>query len=143
MIKSKKRYIIIIGCGRLGSHLANNLSKADQSVVMIDLEKEAFNRLNDEYSGFNIEADATEIDVLEKAKIKDADVLVATTNRDNTNIMIAQIAKQIYGVENVIARLSEPRREKIYKELQIETICPTILSSVEFERIIISKEEDN
>jgi trk system potassium uptake protein TrkA len=141
--QNRDDYIIIVGCGRLGSHLANLLSKARKSVVVIDKEEKAFNRLSEEFSGFTIEADAIEIDTLLKAKIDKADVVVTTTNDDNTNIMIAQIAKSIYGVPKVIARLFEPARQKIYEELEIETLCPTVLSALEFKNIIVGKEMED
>lgn len=130
-------YVIIIGCGRLGSHLANLLSKEGKSVVVIDKDQGSFTRLSENFSGFTIEADAIEIEALLQAKIDKADVVVATTNDDNTNIMIAQIAKTIYNVPKVIARLFDPARQRVYDELEIEIICPTILSAVAFRNIIV------
>ncbi|WP_202976404.1 potassium channel family protein [Anaerophilus nitritogenes] len=130
-------YIVIVGCGRLGSHLARLLSKARKSVVVIDKNEGAFHRLGDDFSGFTIEADAIEIDSLLQAKINKADVVVTTTNDDNTNILIAQIAKIIYKVPKVIARLFEPSRQQVYEELGIETLCPTILSAIELKNIIV------
>lgn len=138
--KSSDEYVIIVGCGRLGSHLASLLSKARRSVVVIDKEQQAFHRLTDEFSGFTIEADAVEIDTLLEAKINKADVLVATTNDDNTNIMVAQIAKKIFSVPKVVARLFEPTRQIVYEELDIETISPTVLSSVAFKNAIVGDE---
>ncbi|WP_202707614.1 potassium channel family protein [Sporosalibacterium faouarense] len=137
MKKNKDEYIIIVGCGRLGANLASLLSKARKSIVVIDNDRDAFNRLSDEFSGFTIEADATEEAALLEAKIERADVVVATTNDDNTNIMIAQIAKSIYNVDKVVARLFEPSRQKVYEELDIETICPTELSAIAFRNIIL------
>lgn len=139
---NKDEYIIIIGCGRLGSHLASLLSKARKSVVVIDNNEDAFNRLSDDFSGFTIEADAIEEETLLEAKINRADVVVTTTNDDNTNVMIAQIAKTIYKVPKVIARLFDPARQEMYEELDIETICPTILSAIKFKNIIIGSEEE-
>ncbi|OGD34233.1 potassium transporter TrkA, partial [Candidatus Atribacteria bacterium RBG_16_35_8] len=130
-INRKDDYIIIIGCGRLGSHLANLLSASKKSIVIIDKNEESFKRLNPNFSGFTIEADAIEEEVLEEAKIDQADVVVSVTNDDNTNIMIAQIAKKIYNIPKVIARLVEPNKQKIYDKLGIVTICPTILSAEE------------
>lgn len=141
-INKKDEYIIIVGCGRLGSHLASLLSKERKSVVVIDNNEEAFNRLVNDFSGFTIEADAIEEETLLNAKIDRADVVVATTNDDNTNVMIAQIAKTIYGVPKVIARLFDPSRQEMYEELDIDTICPTILSAVEFKNIIIEAKEE-
>ncbi len=140
MKKNNDEYIVIVGCGRLGSHLASLLSKARKSVVIVDKDEKAFNRLSQDFSGFTIQADAIEIDTLLKAKIDKADVVVTTTNDDNTNIMIAQIAKTIYKVPKVIARLFEPSKQKIYEELEVETLCPTVLSAVAFKDIIIGKE---
>ncbi|MBS4536480.1 TrkA family potassium uptake protein [Clostridium sp. D2Q-14] len=136
-INNKDEYIIIVGCGRLGSHLASLLSKERKSVVVIDNNEKSFNRLSKNFSGFTIEADAIEEETLLKAKIDKADVIVTTTNDDNTNVMVAQIAKSIYKVPKVIARLFDPSRQEIYEELDIDTICPTILSAIEFKNIII------
>jgi len=137
-IKNKREtYIIIIGCGRLGAYLANSLGESkENSIVIIDKNEQSFERLNNSFSGFTLEADATEIEVLKKAKIKEADVVVAATNHDNTNIMITQIAKALFDVPKVIARLIDPSREKVYSELGIDTISPTALSAIEFKRII-------
>lgn len=136
--ESKEKYIIIVGCGRLGAVLASSLAESKlNSVVVIDKKEDAFDRLGGSFSGFKIINDATEIDTLAQAKIQEADVLVATTNHDNVNIMVAQIAKKIYDVPKVFARLTEPERAKVYEELGIETISPTELSAIEFKRIIM------
>lgn len=140
--QNRDEYIIVVGCGRLGSHLARLLSKARKSVVVIDKNEHAFHRLSDEYSGFTIEADAVEIDTLLRAKIDKADVVVTTTNDDNTNLMIAQIAKTIYKVPKVIARLFEPSRQQVFEELDIDTLCPTILSAVALKDYIIGCETE-
>lgn len=135
-MNNKDEYIIIIGCGRLGSHLANLLSASKKSVVIIDKDEKSFNRLDSNFSGFTIEADAVELQILKDAKIDKADIVVAVTNDDNTNIMVSQIAKRIYNTPKVIARLIEPNKQKIYENLDIITICPTILSAKEFSKII-------
>lgn len=135
--KSEERYIIIIGCGRLGAYLANSLGESKyNSIVMIDKNEISFERLTTTFSGFTLEADALELEVLTKAKVKEADVVVVTTNDDNTNIMIAQIAKRIFNVPMVISRLIDPSRERVYAELGIDTISTTALSAIEFKRII-------
>lgn len=138
--KKKDEYIIIIGCGRLGGSIANLLSKEGKSIVVIDKKESSFTKLSDDFSGFILEANAIELDTLLRAKIDKADVVVAATNDDNTNIMIAQIARLIYKVPKVITRLYEPAREEVYKNLDIDTICPTNLSALEFKNIIINNE---
>jgi trk system potassium uptake protein len=129
MSKNKMEYIIVIGCGRTGSHLANLLSKTGKSVVVIDKEEESFEKLNEEFSGFTIEADAVEIDVLEQAKIAKADAVIITTNEDSINMMAAQIAKKIYRVPLVIAKVVEPSEIPVYEALEIQTISPTMITA--------------
>ncbi|MCK8825047.1 potassium channel family protein [Fuchsiella alkaliacetigena] len=129
-------YILIVGCGKAGSYLANSLSKKGEEVVVIDKKESAFNNLTSEFTGFTLLGDATEFEILEEAKIEQADVVVATTTNDNVNSMIAQIAKEIFGISKVLARVFAPRREEIYRQMEIDTVCPTTLSVMEFERAI-------
>lgn len=128
MALKENLYIIIIGCGRLGSYLANNLSRGGHSVVVIDREESAFAALTTGFSGFQIIGDAAEFSVLKQAKIDRADAFIATTQEDNLNLMIAQIAKNFFNVPKVMARVFDPHREKIYREFGIETICPTSIT---------------
>ena len=123
------QYIIVIGCGRLGSLLASQLSGAGHSVVAIDCNAQTFSSLSSEFSGFQIEGDATQIEVLERAKITQADCLIAATSEDNVNLMVAQVAKEIFRVQRTIARVFDPAREAIYREFGITTISPTQLAA--------------
>jgi trk system potassium uptake protein len=121
-------YIIIVGCGELGSQLASTLLKQRKSITIIDKDEDAFKRLPDQFSGFTIEGNGIEEDTLVEAGINRAYMLVAVTGDDNVNIMIAQIARVMYHVPSVIARLCEPARAKLIEDLNIKTICPTDLS---------------
>jgi trk system potassium uptake protein TrkA len=123
------QYVIIIGCGRLGSMLANQLSSLGSSVVVIDREESAFGNLSTEFSGFLVTGDAAELDVLRRARIDQADCLLAITQYDNVNLMVAQVAQTIFQVPKVIARVYHPEREGVYGQFGIETICPTRLSA--------------
>jgi trk system potassium uptake protein TrkA len=125
-------YIVIVGCGRLGSHLANQLSRAGHSVVVIDKNNSTFEDLSAEFSGFRIQGDATQMAILREVKLKNADVFFATTHEDNVNLMVAQVAKKIFDVPHVLARVFDPRREKIFDQLGIETICPTSVAAEMF-----------
>ncbi|MDX9788709.1 MAG: TrkA family potassium uptake protein [Desulfobacterales bacterium] len=125
-------YIVIVGCGRLGSHLANQLSRVGHSIVVIDKNGETFNDLSPEFSGFRLEGDAVRMTVLKAAKVKNADVFFATTHEDNVNLMTAQVAKKIFQVPHVLARVFDPRRERIFDRLGIETICPTSVAAEMF-----------
>jgi len=122
------KYIVVIGCGRLGSILASHLSSSGNSVVIIDLIEERFKNLKSEFSGFTIVGDASELSVLRAAKADKADCLLAVTNKDNINLMVAQIAKEIYKIPQVIARVFDPERQNIYQDFGIATISPTLLS---------------
>ena len=126
------QYVVIVGCGRLGSTLANRLSSQGSSVVVIDQDDAAFAHLSAGFSGFLITGDATELDNLRRAKIDRADCLLAVTRHDNVNLMVAQVAKSVFQVSKVIARVFDPSREEVYRQFEIETICPTILSTSAF-----------
>ena len=122
-------FIVIVGCGRLGSLLANRLSHAGHAVVVVDSDERAFGELSPEYSGFRVEGDATELAVLKQAKADQADLLIATTRDDNVNLMVAQVARAAFAVPRVLARVFEPARKPIYRRLGIESICPTLVAA--------------
>jgi trk system potassium uptake protein TrkA len=121
-------FIIVVGCGRLGSYLANQLSGAGAGVVVVDSEERAFESLSSEFGGFKIEGDATELAVLKQARIEKADVVVGATHDDNANMMIAQIARKVFQVPQAIARVQEPRRVDLCRALGISSICPTAIA---------------
>lgn len=123
------QYIVVIGCGRLGSLLAAQLSSQGHSVVVIDRDESAFVNLSGEFSGFQIVGDASELATLKKAKVSKASCLLAVTTEDNVNLMVAQIGKTVFEIPAVLARVFDPAREAIYAELDIETISPTQLSA--------------
>jgi trk system potassium uptake protein TrkA len=125
-------FIVVIGCGRLGTYLANKLSGGGHSVVVVDINPSKFENLSSEFSGFKIEGDATELAVLKQAKAEKADALIAATSDDNVNLMIAQVAKKIFNVPKVVARVFEPSRGSLYRDLGIETICPTLIAGDSF-----------
>lgn len=126
---AKLLYIVIVGCGRLGSLLANKLSREGHSVVGIDIDETAFKNLSEDFSGFTVPGDAARAAVLKQAKVDKADIVIATTKDDNINLMIAQVAKRVYGVSRVIARVYDPSREGIYGEFEVETFSPTVLGA--------------
>ncbi len=126
------RYIVIVGCGRLGSHLANHLSRSGNSVVVIDKNEPTFNDLSPDFSGFRVHGDATQMAVLKEAKVNQADILIATTHEDNVNLMVAQVAQGIFRVPHVLARVFDPKRMEVYAQLGIDTICPTSVAAEMF-----------
>ena len=138
LFKNKKQssYTVIIGCGRLGTNLANALSEEGENVLILDKEKDSFRKLSSSFGGLAVEGDGTELDTLKAADIQRADTVIAVTNNDNINIMIAQIAKECFSVKKVISRLFDPERECVYQELGIDTICPAVLSANEIDKIL-------
>jgi trk system potassium uptake protein TrkA len=125
--KSNKTYTIIVGCGRLGASLANELSELNRDVIVIDRDKNAFRKLSPSYGGLTLIGDATDLNLLKKAEIEKAGTLIVVTNNDNTNIMIAQISKELYHVGQVITRVYDPERTYVYKNQDIETVSPLTL----------------
>jgi len=140
--KEKADYIVIIGCGRLGGSLANALSDEGQDVLIIDSNKESFRKLSLSYGGLTLIGDASDIDVLREAQVEKATAVVVVTNNDNSNIMISQMAKEIFKKELVIARLYDPERDYVYREFGIDTISPAILSSNAIRGLLNSHEKE-
>ena len=137
----KSKYIIVVGCGRLGSLLANNLSADGHQVVVIDRDERTFDNLHVEFSGFTIGGDAAELDTLRQANIQKADILLACTTEDNVNVMVAQVAREFFDVPHVVARVYDPDLEDTYRSFDIETVSPTQLSADVFKRIATNKAE--
>ena len=135
----KTLYVVIVGCGRLGRLLANRLSKMGHQVVVVDLDESRFARLSTEFSGFTVEGDAVELSVLRQAGIEEADCLFATTDEDNVNLMVTQVARNIFGVQSVIARVFDPAHAEIYRQFEVRTISPTKLSEEVFMEVITSE----
>jgi len=134
--QKNENYTIIIGCGRLGANLANTLSDNGEDVLIIDKNKEAFRKLSPAFGGLTLNGDATDLDILLEAQIGNATTVIAVTNNDNANILVAQIAREIFHIERVIARLYDPEREYVYHEFGIDTICPAVLSVKEIDKIL-------
>lgn len=124
MRQAESLFVVVVGCGRLGSLVADRLSQAGHHVTVIDNREAAFAALSPDYSGFRIEGDATEFACLREADVGQADVVVVATESDNINLMVGQVAKELFGVQRVIARVSEPAREEIFYDLGLDTICP-------------------
>lgn len=132
----KDSFTIIAGCGRLGATLANTLSDEGGSVTVVDCDQNAFRKLSPSFGGITLIGDATDAGVLLEAGADKAAALISVTNNDNVNILIAQIAKEHFGIEHVIARLYDPEKECVYKEFGIKTICPALLSRKEIDKLL-------
>jgi len=132
--------VIILGCGRLGAHLARRLDHEGNEVTVIDRNAESFARLGSEFHGRMVFGTGIDEDLLRRAGIEEVDAFVAVTNGDNTNAMASEIAKLVFNVPRVIARLYDPVREGTFHALGLmDTVCPTIIGSDKIHDIITGK----
>lgn len=116
-------HVVIVGCGRVGSGLARALDADGHSVVVVDRRAKAFTRLPDDFSGTTLEGVGFDRDLLQAAGIERADALAAVTSGDNSNILVARVARETFQVERVVARIYDPRRAAIYERLGIPTVA--------------------
>ena len=117
--------ITIIGCGRVGSRLALRLAIGGHDVIIIDENRDAFNRLSTEFPGQTFQGSGADPMLLERTGASRADVVFALTGGDNRNLLIAQLFKHQFGVTRAIARLHDPVRAATYRELGVQTLCTT------------------
>ncbi|MDO8749310.1 MAG: TrkA family potassium uptake protein [Candidatus Omnitrophota bacterium] len=120
-------YVIIVGCGRVGSELAKLLSTEGHNVVVIDRSAKSFERLGRTFNGMTLVGNGFDVELLKQAGIAQADAFCSVTNGDNSNIVAAQVAKKLFKVPKVIARVYDPSRADIYKSLGLDIISGTIL----------------
>lgn len=118
---------IVVGCGRVGSQLATMLSVEGHNVTVIDRDDSAFKRLGSTFNGVTVKGLGFDEEVLVEAGIRTADVFAAVTDLDNTNLMAAEVARKIFGVPHVVARLYNPARERTYQQLDMDYVCGTTL----------------
>jgi len=115
-----------MGCGRVGSSLATELEAAGHTVAVIDQAREAFRRLGPNFKGRTVTGVGFDREVLLEAGIQDADAFAAVSNGDNSNILAARVARENYGVQNVVARIYDPGRAEIYQRLGIPTVATVL-----------------
>jgi len=121
--------VVIVGCGRVGSVVAEAFDSAGHKVIVIDRSTAAFDRLPGEFKGDAVRGDGTDEDVLRKAGAEGADVFLALTEGDNRNVMSAQLAIEALHANRVVAKINDPLRAAAYAELGLATICRTDLMS--------------
>ena len=141
-------FVLIVGCGRVGSTIATTMLAEGHEVSVLDEDAEAIALLDrgqplswEERGGRFTEGTALEIDALEAAGIGQADAFVASTDGDNTNLVIAQIAQRRYKVERVVVRVLDPARARWYAEQGLQTICPTQIAIEQLEAAALGERE--
>jgi trk system potassium uptake protein TrkA len=122
------RYLIV-GCGRVGSALAKLLDADGHEVIVVDENAAAFKRLGQRFKGHEVVGTGIDYDVLKRAGAASADGFIAVTNGDNRNIMAALIAQRMFKIKRIVARIYDPPRGQMYRELGVETVCPTTVGA--------------
>lgn len=134
--------LVIVGCGRVGSQIASDMDREGHDVVIVDRDPNQFSRaasrgvLTGDFKGDQVVGNGTDAEVLRRAGIEHADGFVAVTEGDNRNIMAAQIAKHVFKVPHVVARIYDPERADAYAKLGLHTICPTIEGAQLIQRML-------
>ncbi len=122
------RYLIV-GCGRVGSALAKLLDADGHEVIVVDENPAAFKRLGQKFKGHEVVGTGIDYDVLKRAGAATADGFIAVTNGDNRNIMAALIAQRMFKIKRIVARIYDPPRGQMYRELGVQTVCPTTVGA--------------
>lgn len=123
---------LIIGCGRLGSSIANRDSSMGRNVIVMDQDSMSFEGLSDEFSGFSLVGDATDMSLLVEAEIESAQEIIIATGDDNTNVFLALVARKVYDVPQIYVRLDDPSLEILLKGCDVHAIYPFELSLDKF-----------
>ncbi|HKW77707.1 MAG TPA: TrkA family potassium uptake protein [Candidatus Limnocylindria bacterium] len=133
--------IVIVGCGRVGGFLAGLLDEDGHDVTIIDLDRGAFVHLTPDFKGTTLLGNGTDLDVLRQAGIDKADAFFTLTQGDNRNLMGAQVAKHIFGVKQVIAKVNDPIRAKTYRDHGIGTFSRTSILGTLLEAMLMGDPE--
>jgi trk system potassium uptake protein TrkA len=127
-------HVVIMGCGRVGSLLALELESNGHTVAVIDQSKEAFRRLGPDFKGRTVTGVGFDRDTLLEAGIEGAQAFAAVSNGDNSNILAARVARESFGVTNVVARIYDPGRAEIYQRLGIPTVATVLWAADQISR---------
>ena len=120
--------ILIVGCGKVGAHLADYLDSMGHAVSVVDRDARSFDQLEDGFSGFTVQGVPIDQEVLRRAGILGCDAVAALSQDDNVNIMVAQLAREVFHVQKVITRIYDPDRKDVFSHFGLATICPTDLT---------------
>ncbi|GGM74669.1 potassium channel family protein [Dactylosporangium sucinum] len=116
-------HVVIMGCGRVGSTLAQSLEQRGHTVAVVDVNADAFRRLGSDFHGTTVTGVGFDREVLLQAGIERADAFAAVSSGDNSNIISARVARETFGVERVVARIYDPKRAEVYERLGIPTVA--------------------
>ncbi|MGA0209574.1 MAG: potassium channel family protein [Candidatus Nanopelagicales bacterium] len=130
-------HIVILGCGRVGSMLADELDRQGHAVAVVDQDPKSFRKLGADFGGLTVKGVGFDRQTLENAGIERAHAFAAVSSGDNTNILAARVARETYGVEHVVARIYDPRRAEVYQRLGIPTVATVTWTSTQIMRALL------
>lgn len=133
--------IVIVGCGRVGAALTELLVRGGHDVTVVDLDRAAMARLSQPFKGTTLMGNGTDLEVLRQAGIDKADAFLALTQGDNRNLMACQVAKKIFGVKQVIAKVNDPIRANTYRAHGIATFSRTSILATLLEAMLLGDAE--
>jgi trk system potassium uptake protein TrkA len=129
---------IVVGCGRVGAELCYHLFSRGHLVVVVDINKDAFNRLHPDFRGRTLEGEGLAEGVLERAGVHEADGLAAVTNSDTLNAIVAHAARTIYNVPNVVARNYDPNLRTVIESFGLQTVGSTYWGAQRVEELLMN-----
>lgn len=129
---------VVVGCGRVGAELSYHLFSRGHQVVVVDINKEAFNRLHPDFRGRTLEGEGLAEGVLERAGIREADGLAAVTNSDTLNAVVAHAARTIYNIPNVVARNYDPNLRTVIEAFGLQTVGSTYWGAQRVEELLMN-----
>ena len=129
--------VLIVGCGREGSELAGSISQKVHLVTIVDTDSDNFDRLGPDFGGRTVQGYSIDRGTLERAGIEQADAFAATTQSDNENIIAARIARDVFHVKRVVARVYNPGRREVYERLGLQSITSTSWGARRLEQILL------
>ncbi|PIP16391.1 MAG: hypothetical protein COX46_02525 [bacterium (Candidatus Ratteibacteria) CG23_combo_of_CG06-09_8_20_14_all_48_7] len=132
-------YIIVVGCSRVGITLAQSLESEGHNVVVIDRNRENLQRLGRSFSGITVVGNGFSPEILKEAGVERADALIAVTDNDNANIVTAQVAKKMFDLEKVFARIYDPARAQTYQKLGVHAVSETALVVDSLRQLLFEK----
>jgi trk system potassium uptake protein TrkA len=137
MAPSEHEDILIVGCGRVGVELAGSINRQSHHVIVLDSDPRAFDRLGQRFRGRTVLGDALDNEALRRAGIEGAHGLAAVTGSDSVNIVVARLARDLFKVEHVVARVYEPSRAPIYEMLGLPAVASTAWSAQRMEQLLL------
>lgn len=133
--------ILVVGCGKVGGRLATQLNLEGHDVSIVDRYESSFELLGNNFTGFKTSGIPIDQDVLRSAGIENCDAVAAVSQDDNVNIMVSQLAREIFNVPTVLARIYDPRRENVFSHFGLHTVCPTNLTVAAVRSAITQKDK--